>query len=115
MLPTTSSGSPSSSSSQELPSGTRRTAKQADSNDGSEDGKTLNITHIEDATPASDARHGFKVSKTGGGDAAMALFNSLDEVHEPYTDAEERRVIRKIDWIILPQIAICYAFFYIDK
>ncbi|KAK1231924.1 hypothetical protein PQX77_004943 [Marasmius sp. AFHP31] len=27
----------------------------------------------------------------------------------------EKRLVRKIDWIILPCLAVCYAFYYIDK
>ncbi|KAM0787871.1 hypothetical protein ACM66B_003923 [Microbotryomycetes sp. NB124-2] len=29
--------------------------------------------------------------------------------------AEERKLVRKIDWVILPCLAVCYAFYYIDK
>lgn len=57
----------------------------------------------------------FMVSRAGDGDAAMALFNSPTEVHEPIDPLEEARVVRKIDYMILPYLAVCYAFFYIDK
>lgn len=53
---------------------------------------------------------GFKVSRAGGGDTAMALFENPDDVHEPYDAAEEKRLVRKIDWMILPYLAVCYAF-----
>ncbi|KAK5151718.1 hypothetical protein LTR16_004164 [Cryomyces antarcticus] len=59
--------------------------------------------------------HKWKVSKTGDGDTALALFHNPDEVHEEFDPAEEKRVIRKIDYMILPYLAVCYAFFYIDK
>lgn len=55
------------------------------------------------------------VSKTGDGDAAMTLFQSPSELHEPVDPDEERRLVRKIELIILPYLAVCYAFFYIDK
>ncbi|CAN8098274.1 unnamed protein product [Discula destructiva] len=50
---------------------------------------------------------------TAGGDTAQALLN--DTSPEPYTLQEERRLVRKIDLMIIPYLAICYAFFYIDK
>ncbi|KAK4053252.1 DNA-directed DNA polymerase gamma mip1 [Microbotryomycetes sp. JL221] len=30
-------------------------------------------------------------------------------------EAEEKRLVRKIDWIVLPCLAVCYAFYYVDK
>lgn len=47
------------------------------------------------------------------GDVAQRLFASQN--HEPIDSAEEARVVRKIDFMILPYLAVCYAFFYIDK
>ena len=75
--------------------------------------KEVGISHREYKQPPSN-HHAFKTSK-GGGDAALALFNNPDELHEPYTKEEESRLIRKIDLMILPYLAVCYAFFYIDK
>ncbi|KUI53631.1 hypothetical protein VP1G_01042 [Cytospora mali] len=49
----------------------------------------------------------------GGGDTAMALFD--DGTLEPYTQDDERRLVRKVDLMILPYLSVCYAFFYIDK
>lgn len=48
-----------------------------------------------------------------GGDTAAALF--ADAPLEEYTKDEERRLVRKIDFMIIPYLAVCYAFFYIDK
>ncbi|KAI3317743.1 putative MFS allantoate transporter [Xylariaceae sp. AK1471] len=48
-------------------------------------------------------------------DVAMALFDSPEQIHEPVDPDEERRLVRKIDLMILPYLAVCYAFFYIDK
>ncbi|KAK0322584.1 hypothetical protein LTR54_001178 [Friedmanniomyces endolithicus] len=76
--------------------------------------KDADITHAETAS-AVEHHAKWKVSKAGDGDAAMALFNSPDEIHEPIDPAEEARVVRKIDLMILPYLAVCYAFFYIDK
>lgn len=49
------------------------------------------------------------------GDVAQALFNNTDEINEEIDPAEVRRVLWKIDFMILPYLAVCYAFFYIDK
>ncbi|KXH66044.1 hypothetical protein CSAL01_05840 [Colletotrichum salicis] len=56
----------------------------------------------------------FKLSRTGG-DVALALFDNVGDVHEPIDPEEERRLVRKVDWMILPYISVCYVFFYIDK
>ncbi|KAL9585322.1 MAG: hypothetical protein Q9203_004292 [Teloschistes exilis] len=58
---------------------------------------------------------GWQVSRAGDGDTAMAIFSTPDEVHEPIDPDEARRLERKIDFMILPYLAVCYAFFYIDK
>jgi hypothetical protein len=57
----------------------------------------------------------WKVSKTGDGDTALALFDNPDDLHEAIDPAAERALQRKIDFMILPYLAVCYAFFYIDK
>lgn len=59
--------------------------------------------------------HKWKLSKSADGDVALQLFNTLDDMHEPIDPAEERKLVRKIDFLILPLIAVNYAFFYIDK
>jgi hypothetical protein len=48
-------------------------------------------------------------------DVAMTLFDHPDQIHEARDPDEERRLVRKIDFMILPYLAVCYAFFYIDK
>lgn len=59
--------------------------------------------------------HKWILSKSGDGDIAMGLFQSPTELHEPVSEEELRRLERKIDLTILPYLAVCYAFFYIDK
>lgn len=56
----------------------------------------------------------FQVSK-GDGDVALKLFAGVDELSEPYTEEEERKLKWKLDLLILPLIAVNYCFFYIDK
>ncbi|KAK4962226.1 hypothetical protein LTR66_012762, partial [Elasticomyces elasticus] len=71
---------------------------------------------IHQETASSDAQQAkWKVSKAGDGDVAMALFDSPTEIREPIDPEDERRLVRKIDLMILPYLAVCYAFFYIDK
>ncbi|KAJ9662694.1 hypothetical protein H2201_005978 [Coniosporium apollinis] len=69
---------------------------------------------IDDTLQTSDGPKS-ALSRTGDGDTALALFGSPDELHEPIDPAEAKRLVRKIDYIILPYLAVCYAFFYIDK
>ena len=52
--------------------------------------------------------------KESSGDTALQLFDDVND-EEPYTEAEEGKLMREIDWMILPYVAVCYAFFYIDK
>lgn len=54
-------------------------------------------------------------SRAPDGDTALALFSNPDELHEVISLQDERRLQRKIDFMILPYLAVCYAFFYIDK
>ena len=54
-------------------------------------------------------------SRKNDGDVALALFQDVDETREPIDPKEERKLIRKVDFLILPLIAVNYAFFYIDK
>ena len=55
-----------------------------------------------------------KAPEPKDGDTAMALFND-EELQEPVDPVEARKLLWKIDFMILPYLAVCYAFFYIDK
>lgn len=76
--------------------------------------KGIETLHAETAVEAEPEQK-WKVSRAGDGDVALALFDSPRDVHEPIDPAAERRLVRKIDGMILPYLAVCYAFFYIDK
>lgn len=81
-------------------------------NDNKDDGP--NITHEEDAVQSpTGIKKWTSFGLPGGGDTAATLFD--DGSPEPYTKADERRLVRKIDLMILPYLSVCYAFFYIDK
>ncbi|KAJ5856668.1 uncharacterized protein N7529_010612 [Penicillium soppii] len=53
------------------------------------------------------------LGKIHDGDAALALFDNLDEIHEGFEPGEEKRIVRKIDLMILPFLSVCYAFYYL--
>lgn len=45
----------------------------------------------------------------------MALLLDPNEAYEELDPIEARKFERKIDFMILPYLLVCYAFFYIDK
>lgn len=76
----------------------------------------VETTHRETVpSEVATVAHKWKVpGKSDDGDVALHLFRDHD-INEPVDPDEERRLVRKIDLIILPLIAVNYAFFYIDK
>ena len=60
-----------------------------------------NHQHAEHATQPASAT-GFKLNKAGEGDEALALFSNVNDVHENIDPAEEKKLVRKIDLMILP-------------
>lgn len=73
------------------------------------DGPT--VTHEE----GNQEQSKWKMTKGSDGDTAMALFSDPAELNEQIDPKEMRRLLWKIDFMILPYLAVCYAFFYIDK
>ena len=73
-----------------------------------------NVKELEAALPPTSKRFKFS-GKSNDGDVALALFNNPDELDEPIDPEEERKLLWKIDLMILPFLGVCYAFFYIDK
>jgi len=71
----------------------------------------LTIIHVETSSP----QKWHLSSKAKDGDTALALFSNPDELHKTISPANERALQWKIDLMILPYLAVCYAFFYIDK
>jgi hypothetical protein len=81
-----------------------------------ENGDKPSGAHAETLNGQQSAIHRkWKVSRTGDGDTALTLFKDPDELHEVLEPRAERILQRKIDFMILPYLAVCYAFFYIDK
>lgn len=60
-------------------------------------------------------RKKWKVSQAGDGDIAIVLSCSPDDVNEPIDPDEDRKLVRRIDFMILPSLAVCYIFLDIDK
>ncbi|RAL12753.1 putative MFS allantoate transporter [Aspergillus homomorphus CBS 101889] len=80
---------------------------------------SVHAEHIADiASETHDEDHvesGWKPGRQPDGDTAMALFNDPDALHEDIDPVEAKKLLWKIDLMILPYLAVCYAFFYIDK
>lgn len=76
-----------------------------------------NLRQGDDVTVAAvhlDAS-GQKLEKIHDGDTALVLFASGDEWHGSIDPTVERRLVRKIDLMILPFLAVCYAFYYVCR
>lgn len=56
--------------------------------------------------PQLDVKHG---------DVALNLFVKGQELADPIDPAAEKRLLRKIDWMVIPFICITYLVTYIDK
>lgn len=84
-----------------------------------ETGNRATTEHAEtlSAVPTSTSTHPKWAlsSHASDGDTALALFSNPDELHEAISPRDQARLQRKIDFMILPYLAVCYAFFYIDK
>lgn len=71
--------------------------------------KTKN-SHIESLT-MRDAAAG----TDGKGDVALQLFSDVDDAAAAIDPRAERRLVRKIDMMIIPFICVTYLVTYIDK
>lgn len=60
----------------------------------------------QESTSVHEEHSKWKVSKAGDGDVAMGLFKSPTDVHEPIDPADEKKLVRKIDLMILPYLAV---------
>ncbi|ESZ94064.1 hypothetical protein SBOR_5540 [Sclerotinia borealis F-4128] len=71
----------------------------------------LNTLSPQSSNPAWESLQ----KKQPEGDTALALFRDSEQLHQAVDPVEERKLIKKIDMVILPCLAICYTFYYIDK
>ena len=80
----------------------------------SRDSKPPFTQHDEEATAFTSALAVGAKGHTKSADVAMKLFQDHD--FNMIIDPEEaKQIVRKIDWFIIPMIAVNYVFFYIDK
>lgn len=94
---------------------TGSTTKITDKSHPTEEEETVVTTH-EETTPSKKwLKWNWSSGRSGEGDTAMALFDDPDELQEEIDPAAARKLLWKIDFMILPYLAVCYAFFYIDK
>lgn len=77
----------------------------APTTDGSKSGKPT-VDHAETMPE--------QPGKVKNGDTALALFDNFDDLHEEIDPVENKRLVRKIDFMILPYLAVCYAFYYVS-
>lgn len=76
------------------------------------DATKMSSIHIEDAEVENLKHRKLKVA--GGADTALALLSEPDEINQTHDPAEETSLIRKIDWMILPYLSVCYVFFCVS-
>ena len=53
--------------------------------------------------------------KVHHGDTALALFAQNGGSYESIDPLENKRLVRKIDCMILPFLSVCYAFYYVSS
>lgn len=73
-----------------------------------------NPTHVETFMPEKEqimkATH-----EDLTGDVGLQMFNNINAVAEDIDPHAEKRLVRKIDWYIIPIICVTYLITYIDK
>ena len=62
----------------------------------------------------SDVETGTVHETTKNGDSALELLKNAHDVGV-LTPEAERRLLRKIDWMIMPLMSCCYTLQYLDK
>ena len=71
------------------------------------------VDHHEALSPSSTIP-AWKSLNQVDGDTALALFDNAEQLNEIVDPAEERRLVRKIDMLILPCLIVCYTFYYVS-
>lgn len=77
-----------------------------------------NVSYPQESTWHASSKSEFESQSIAqDGDTALALFADPSSLHDEtrISPADERTLQWKIDLMILPYLAVCYAFFYIDK
>lgn len=68
-------------------------------------------THVECPNMSTD------MNKIFDGDKALDLIDNLNDMdmHQGFEPGEEKRLVQKIDMMILPFLSVCYAFYYVSN
>lgn len=69
---------------------------------------------ISSSPQYSDVEIGTVHETTKNGDSALEFLRTAHDVGE-LTPEDERRLLRKIDWMIMPLMWCCYCLQYLDK
>lgn len=80
-----------------------------------EDDKDVRVAEHDEEIPAEIAS-ALKIGSKGGtksADVAMKLFANHD-LNMKIDPVEEKRIVSKCDWIIIPMITVNYIFFYVS-
>jgi hypothetical protein len=81
----------------------------------SQNGKDTVVDKVEsDSGPPADNLKGLETVDTVHGDEAAKVFANYSGEKE-WTEAEEKKLQRKIDWRLLPVLCITYGLQYYDK
>jgi hypothetical protein len=72
------------------------------------------IDHREALSPSSTVP-AWKSLNQVDGDTALALFDNVEQLNEIVDPIEERKLVRKIDLLILPCLIVCYTFYYVGS
>ncbi|KAH8812797.1 MFS allantoate transporter-like protein [Xylogone sp. PMI_703] len=75
----------------------------------------VTIDHREALSPSSTLPAWKSIVNQTDGDTALALFENVEQLNEVVDTLEEKKLVRKIDLLILPCLIVCYTFYYVDK
>ena len=70
---------------------------------------------MADQEKAAAAHAELQSGKPHDGDVALDLFANGEELADVIDPVEEKKLVRKIDWMVIPFICITYLVTYIDK
>lgn len=81
---------------------------------GDPDKHDLEATTVPSHDGSDDPKAG-TVQDTSNADAALAFLRNASTTVRPMSAADEKRLVRKVDWMIMPIMFCCYCLQYLDK
>lgn len=72
------------------------------------------VDHREALSPSSTIPAWKSFINQDDGDTALALFENIEQLNETVDPVAERKLVRKIDLLILPCLIVCYTFYYVS-